>query len=335
MRSDFFAFLGDWEVFIMSVNMGKVVIIGASNVGSAVLNKITDFQLASEIALIDLDMDRARGEALDTSHAMSSPYSTNIKIHPGTYEDCRDAGFIVITAGPSILPGETPDRLKLASTNTKIMRSIFSEIVKYTKEARVIMITNPLDVATYVVSTEFDYPREKILGTGTMLETYRFRYILAEHYSMDPKNIHGYVLGEHGNDAFVAWSTVNCAGLGIEHLDEYFHFEEKLSRHAVEQGLIRTAYDVINLKGFTNTGIAMVACRFIKAILFNEHTILPCSAVMEGEYGMRDVALSIPRMIAQNGIVRSLEVRLPEDELEKLTRAQKSVRAALDGAGVK
>ena len=319
----------------MSVNMGKVVIIGASNVGSAVLNKITDFQLASEIALIDLDMDRVRGEALDTSHAMSSPYSTNIKIHPGTYEDCRDAGFIVITAGPSILPGETPDRLKLASTNTKIMRSIFSEIVKYTKEAMVIMITNPLDVATYVVSTEFDYPREKILGTGTLLETYRFRYILAEHYSMDPKNIHGYVLGEHGNDAFVAWSTVNCAGLGIEHLDEYFHFEEKLSRHAVEQGLIRTAYDVINLKGFTNTGIAMVACRFIKAILFNEHTILPCSAVMEGEYGMRDVALSIPRMIAQNGIVRSLEVHLPEDELEKLTRAQKSVRAALDGAGVK
>ena len=319
----------------MSVNRGKVVIIGTSNVGSAVLNKIADFQLASEIALIDLDMDRARGEALDTSHAMSSPYCTNIKIHPGTYEDCRDAGFIVITAGPSILPGETPDRLKLASTNTKIMRSIFSEIVKYTKEAMVIMITNPLDVATYVVSTEFDYPRAKILGTGTMLETYRFRYILAEHYAMDPKNIHGYVLGEHGNDAFVAWSTVNCAGLGIDHLDEYFHCKEKLSRHAVEQGLIQTAYDVINLKGFTNTGIAMVACRYIKAILYNEHTILPCSAVMNGEYGMKDVALSIPRMLSQDGIVRSFEVRLADEEMEKLCHAQKSVRAALDGAGVK
>ena len=319
----------------MSVNRGKVVIIGTSNVGSAVLNKIADFQLASEIALIDLDMDRARGEALDTSHAMSSPYCTNIKIHPGTYEDCRDAGFIVITAGPSILPGETPDRLKLASTNTKIMRSIFSEIVKYTKEAMVIMITNPLDVATYVVSTEFDYPREKILGTGTMLETYRFRYILTEHYTMDPKNIHGYVLGEHGNDAFVAWSTVNCAGLGIDHLDEYFHFEKKLNRHDVEQRLIQTAYDVINLKGFTNTGIAMVACRFIKAILYNEHTILPCSAVMNGEYGMKDVALSIPRMLSQDGIVRSFEVRLADEEMEKLRRAQKSVRAALDGAGVK
>ena len=318
----------------MSVNQGKVVIIGTSNVGSAVLNKIADFQLASEIALIDLNMDLARGEALDTSHAMSSPYSTNIKIHPGTYEDCRDAAFIVITAGPSILPGETPDRLRLASTNTKIMRSIFGEIVKYTKEAMIIMITNPLDVATYVVSTEFDYPRAKILGTGTMLETYRFRYILAQHYDIDPKNIHGYVLGEHGNDAFVAWSTVNCAGLGIEHLDEYFHYTERLDRKAVEQELIQTAYDVINLKGFTNTGIAMVACRFIKAILYNEHTILPCSAVLEGEYGMRGVALSIPRMISRDGIVRSFEVRLPKDEMEKLQGAERSVRSALDGAGV-
>jgi len=318
----------------MSVNQGKVVIIGTSNVGSAVLNKIADFQLASEIALIDLNMDLARGEALDTSHAMSSPYSTNIKIHPGTYEDCRDAAFIVITAGPSILPGETPDRLRLASTNTKIMRSIFGEIVKYTKEAMIIMITNPLDVATYVVSTAFDYPRAKILGTGTMLETYRFRYILAQHYDMDPKNIHGYVLGEHGNDAFVAWSTVNCAGLGIEHLDEYFHYTERLDRKAVEQELNQTAYDVINLKGFTNTGIAMVACRFIKAILYNEHTILPCSAVLEGEYGMRGVALSIPRMISRDGIVRSFEVRLPKDEMEKLQGAERSVRSALDGAGV-
>ena len=318
----------------MSVNQGKVVIIGTSNVGSAVLNKIADFQLASEIALIDLNMDLARGEALDTSHAMSSPYSTNIKIHPGTYEDCRDAAFIVITAGPSILPGETPDRLRLASTNTKIMRSIFGEIVKYTKEAMIIMITNPLDVATYIVSTEFDYPRAKILGTGTMLETYRFRYILARHYDMDPKNIHGYVLGEHGNDAFVAWSTVNCAGLGIEHLDEYFHYTERLDRKAVEQELIQTAYDVINLKGFTNTGIAMVACRFIKAILYNEHTILPCSAVLDGEYGMRGVALSIPRMISRDGIVRSFEVRLPKDEMEKLQGAERSVRSALDGAGV-
>ena len=118
-------------------------------------------------------------------------------------------------------------------------------------------------------------------------------------------------------------------------VDEYFHFKEKLDRHDIEQGIIQAAYDVINLKGFTNTGIAMVACRFIKAILFNEHTILPCAAVMKGEYGIKDVALSIPRMISQDGIVRSFEVHLTDDEMAKLQNAQKSVRAALDGAGVK
>ena len=316
-------------------NRRKIVVIGASNVGSAVANKIADFQLASEIALIDLNEAKAEGEALDSSHATSCVYSTNIKFHLGDYSDCDDANIIVITAGPSIRPGETPDRLKLAGTNAKIMRSVFGEIVKHTKEAMIIMITNPLDVATYVVANEFDYPRNLILGTGTMLETYRFRRILANKYLMDPKNINGYVLGEHGNSAFVAWSTVNCGGLGLEHMDEYFHKTEPLDRKAVEQELVQVAYDIINKKGFTNTGIAMAACRFIKAVLYDEHSILPCSAILDGEYGLHDVALSIPRMICADGIMRSFEVHLTDDELEKMHAAAKSVRGALDGAGIK
>ena len=316
-------------------NRRKIVVIGASNVGSAVANKIADFQLATEVALIDLNEDKAWGEAKDSSHATSCVYSTNIKFHLGTYEDCKDANIIVITAGPSIRPGETPDRLKLAGTNAKIMSSVMSQIVKYTKEAMIIMITNPLDVATYVVSTQFDYPRNLILGTGTMLETYRFRRILADKYQVDPKNINGYVLGEHGNSAFVAWSTTGCAGFALEHLDEYFHHTEKLDKKAVEDELVQVAYDVINKKGFTNTGIAMAACRFIKAVLYDEHTILPCSAVLEGEYGLHDVALSIPRMICATGIMRSFEVHLTDEEMDKLHVAAKSVRGALDGAGIK
>ncbi|MFA6849845.1 MAG: L-lactate dehydrogenase [Selenomonadaceae bacterium] len=315
----------------MIVNKGKIVVIGTSNVGSAVLNKLADFQLASEIALIDINADKAKGEALDSSHATSCIYSTNIDIHCGTYEDCKDAGIIIITAGPSIRPGETPDRLRLANTNAKIMHSVMSEIVKYTKEAMIIMITNPLDVATYYVSTAFDYPREKIIGTGTLLETFRFRRILADKYCVDPKNIHGYVLGEHGNSAFPAWSTVDIAGLGLDNLDEYFHHAEKLDRKAVEDEIVKVAYDVINLKGFTNTGIAMAACRFVKSILYDEHTILPCSAVLNGEYGIKSVALSIPRMICSSGIVRSFEIYLTDKELELLQQSAKSVRSALDG----
>ena len=222
-------------------NRRKIVVIGASNVGSAVANKIADFQLATEVVLIDLNEDKAWGEAKDSSHATSCIYSTNIKFHLGDYEDCKDANIIVITAGPSIRPGETPDRLKLAGTNAKIMSSVMGEIVKRTKEAMIIMITNPLDVATYVVSTQFDYPRNLILGTGTMLETYRFRRILADKYQVDPKNINGYVLGEHGNAAFVAWSTTGCAGFPIDDLDEYFHRTEKLSHEAVEQELVQVA----------------------------------------------------------------------------------------------
>ncbi|MCH3959638.1 MAG: L-lactate dehydrogenase [Selenomonas sp.] len=316
-------------------NRRKIVVIGASNVGSAVANKIADFQLATEVALIDLNEDKAWGEAKDSSHATSCVYSTNIKFHLGDYDDCKDANIIVITAGPSIRPGETPDRLKLAGTNAKIMSSVMSEIVKRTKEAMIIMITNPLDVATYVVSTQFDYPRNLILGTGTMLETYRFRRILADKYQVDPKNISGYVLGEHGNSAFVAWSTTGCAGFPIDDLDEYFHRTDKLSHKAIEDELVQVAYDVINKKGCTNTGIAMAACRYIKSVLYDEHTILPCSAVLDGEYGIKDVALSIPRMVCADGIMRSFEVHLTDDELEKMHAAAQSVRSALDGAGIK
>ena len=316
-------------------NRRKIVVVGTSNVGSAVVNKLADFQLASEIDLIDLNQDKAWGEATDSSHATACVYSTNIKFRAtDDYSVCKDANIVIICAGPSIRPGETPDRLKLAGTNAKIMNSVFGQVSKYTKDAIIILITNPLDVATYVVS-QFDYPREKIFGTGTMLETYRLRRILANKYEVDPKNINGYVLGEHGNAAFVAWSACGCAGFPLEKLDEYFHHTDPFDKAAVEQELIQVAYDVINRKGFTNTAVAQVAVRFVKAVLFDEHTILPCSAVMNGEYGISDVALSMPRMVCASGIFRVFEIALPDDELEKMLKASQSVRSALVGAGIK
>lgn len=310
-------------------NKGKIVVIGCSNVGSAVLTKLLDFQLASEIALIDINKDKCMGEALDANHATSCLFSTNIKVYLGNYSDCKDAGLIIVTAGPSIRPNETPDRLVLAKTNCKIMDSIMGEITKYTKDAIILMITNPLDVATYYVSTQFDYPREKIIGTGTLLETFRFRRILADRYHTDPKNIHGYVLGEHGNSAFTAWSTVNIAGLGIENIDELYHFSDKLDKKKVEEEIVKVAYDIINLKGYTNTGIAMVAARITKALLYNEHTILPMSAVLEGEYGISDVALSIPRMLCDEGIMRSFAPKLTDEELELFYASAESVKSAI------
>ena len=304
-------------------NRRKIVVVGTSNVGSAVVNKLADFQLASEIVLIDLNQDKAWGEATDSSHATACVYSTNIKF--------RAANIVIICAGPSIRPGETPDRLKLAGTNAKIMNSVFRAIAEHTKEAVIILITNPLDVATYVVSKiadEIGYPRNLIMGTGTMLETYRFRRILANKYEVDPKNINGYVLGEHGNAAFVAWSTTGCAGFPLEKLDDYFHHTEKLDKKAVEQELIQVAYDVINRKGYTNTGVAMAAVRFVKSVLYDEHTILPCSAIMNGEYGITDVALSMPRMVCADGLMRVFEVHLTDEELENPCAVRSTVQVS-------
>ncbi len=313
----------------MGINRGKIVIIGASNVGSATLSKIVDFQLASEIALIDINEDKARGEALDASHSTSCIYSININVHAGTYADCKDAYMIIVTAGPSIRPNETPDRLVLAKTNTKIMQSVMENIMRYTKDAIILMITNPLDVATWYVSARFDYPREKIFGTGTLLETFRFRRALADRYKVDTKNIHGYVLGEHGNSAVPIWSTVNIAGLCADDLDDFFPEIAPLDRAAVEKQIVQTAYDVINWKGYTNLGIAMVACRLIKAVAFDEHTILPVSAILNGEYGIDGVALSVPHLLNARGIGRSFEVRLNETERGRLNESAARIAAVI------
>lgn len=309
---------------------GKIVIIGASNVGTAVLNKVVDFGLASEVVLIDINKDKCLGESLDTSHATACITSHNIYIHEGDYEDCKDASMIIITAGPSIKPGETPDRLILTKTNCKIMDSIMSQVVRYTKDAIILVVTNPLDVATYYVSTHFDYPREKIIGTGTLLETFRLRRILADYYYLDPKLVHGYVLGEHGNSGFVAWSSVDIASLGLENMDDFLGRDYKLNKGMIEQKIMKVVYDVINLKGCTNTGIAMVVSRFIKAIKYNEYTILPLSSVLTGEYGIHDVALSLPCMLNDSGIVKKFTPKLTDQEIYKMISSAKSVKAAME-----
>lgn len=310
-------------------NEGKIVIIGASNVGTAVLNKIVDFGLASEVVLIDINEKKCMGESLDTSHATACISSHNIYIHEGDYEDCKDASMIIITAGPSIKPGETPDRLILTKTNCKIMDNVMSQIVRYTKDAIILVVTNPLDVATYYVSANFDYPREKIIGTGTLLETFRLRRILADYYHLDPKLVHGYVLGEHGNSGFVAWSTVDIASLGLGNMDEFFNRDYKLNKGMIEQKIMQVVYDVINLKGCTNTGIAMVACRFIKAIKYNEYTILPMSSILTGEYGIHDVALSLPCMLNNTGIIKKFTPKLTDEEVGKMIASAKSVKFAM------
>ncbi|WP_199883894.1 L-lactate dehydrogenase [Anaerosinus massiliensis] len=313
----------------------KMVIIGMGHVGAAVLNRAIAFQLVSEIAVVDIDKKKAHGEALDASHSTACNYSQNIKVYDGDYEECRDARLIIIAAGfagrslPPLKPGEVRDRLRLAACNIDVIRKVMREITKHTKKAVILMISNPLDITTYYAANFFDYPIDRLLGTGTTLETLRFQRILADHYRIDAKDVNGFMLGEHGKSAFAAWSLTSIRGIPIKKFEDYFQPEKPLDRSWVDDQVIRAASDIVDHKGWTNYGIAMGVCRIAKAVLFNERSILPVSTTLQGEYGIHNVALSLPCLVTENGVERRLAVSLQEDEVIKIRRSAQTLTDTL------
>lgn len=318
----------------MKPTKNKLVIVGTGHVGSAVLNCALSLDLMSEIVTIDKIKEKAEGEALDSTHTTSFTYSPNVRIHSGGYEECSDARVIIIAAGPSIMPDDKSDRTVLAEKNVETMKDVMSSISKYTKDAVIIIITNPLDTMVYYAQNYFGYPKNKIFGTGTSLDSSRFRRIIANKYNVDPKDVHGYMLGEHGNSAFPTWSLLNIGGVSCDRLDEYFRPKEPLDREKVASEVVNVAYDVLHLKGFTSAGIAMAACRLAKAVLLDEHSIMPVSTTLEGEYGLKDVALSLPCIITENGVERRIEVPLSEDEIEKLKFSAGNILKTMKAAGL-
>jgi L-lactate dehydrogenase len=313
----------------------KVVVIGAGAVGSAVLNSLLTLDLLSEIVVIDKNMDKAEGEALDASHTTSFAYSPNVHVRTGSYEDCRDAQIIIMTAGPSIKPGESIDRLALADINVKVVGEVMSYITQYTKEAIIIFVTNPVDIVTYYAQNHFDYPKERIIGTGTLLDTARLRRILAKRYMVDTKNVHGYILGEHGESAFAAWSLIDIAGVPAYRLDDFFGAGEPLDYEAAVSEAKYVGTEIVQLKGYTSSGIAMSVSRMVKAVLLNELSIIPVSTTLEGEYGIENVALSIPCIITNDGISKRIAVPLLESEVELLKKSANKLSEVLEELNIK
>jgi L-lactate dehydrogenase len=308
----------------------KVVVIGAGMVGSAVMNSILTLGLAAEIVVIDNNINKAQGETLDASHTTSFAYSPNVLLRVGDYKDCSDAQIIVMTAGPSLRPGETLDRLILAEKNVAVMTDVMSSITKYTKDAVIVVVTNPVDIVTYLAQTHFDYPKEKIIGTGTLLDTARLRRILAMKYLVDTKNVHGYVLGEHGGSAFATWSLVTAAGIPYKEFHKLLGSNEPVDTEAILNEAKDTGIKILQLKGYTSSGIAMSVSRIVKAVLLNELSVLPVSTTLEGEYGIENVALSIPCVISSEGISKKLEVPLSVDEIDKLKISANNLGNILD-----
>lgn len=295
----------------------KVVIIGCGNVGMsyayALLNQRT---YVNELALIDLNYDRIVGEAMDLNHCLAFAPS-KIDIKAGTYADCKDASIVVIAAGANQNPGET--RMDLINKNSKIFKEIVSNVMKNNFNGIFLVATNPLDVMTYLVQKYSGLPYHKVMGSGTSLDTARLRYLVGEKISVNPKNVHGYVIGEHGDSEFVPWSNVN---IGLQNIDEFLNQEEK---NNVEKSVREAAYEIINKKGATYYGIGMCLVRITNAILGNENAIITVSNY-DRENG---IYIGLPAIINKTGVSKKMKVNLTENENQKFQNSVNIIKEAI------
>ncbi|MCX7848374.1 MAG: L-lactate dehydrogenase [bacterium] len=294
----------------------KVVIVGAGAVGATFAYALAQSGLAEEIVLVDRNEGLALGQALDLAHGY--PFFPPVVIRAGTSADYADAQVIVIAAGAKQNPGES--RLNLLQRNALIVRSIMHELVAQAAQGIVIMVSNPVDVLTRVALDVTGWPARRIIGSGTVLDSARFRYLLSQHCGVDVRNVHAYIIGEHGDSEVAAWSMTHIAGVPI---DTYCNACRKCARWAEEREAIvravrESAYHIIGYKGATHFGVGMALVRIVEAILRNERSVLTVSTRLHGEYGLRDVCLSVPVIVAREGVERVIEGPLRDEELAGL-----------------
>jgi L-lactate dehydrogenase len=305
----------------------KVVVVGAGAVGSTFAYALAQKGLAEEIDLIDANHDFAEGQALDLAHGM--PYYPSVKIRVGEKQDYADAQVIVITAGAKQAPGET--RLALVKRNAAIIESIVDDVVSQQSQAVLLVASNPVDILTYVALKRSGWSNGRVIGSGTVLDSSRFRYLLSQHCGVDVGNVHAYFLGEHGDSEFPAWSMTHIAGVAI---DDYCPMCRKctawdLEREQITRSVKESAYHIINYKGATYFAIGMALVRIVGAILQDQRSVLPVSTLLEGEYGIGDVCLGIPCVVGQGGVRQIIIAPLTNDEKTALSRSASILKEIL------
>lgn len=304
----------------------KVVVIGAGKVGSTVAYTIMMNNLVSEIVLVDVDRNRARGEALDMSHGIA--FFKQVLIRDGDFDDCADADVIVLSAGIGRQPGQT--RIDLARTNVAVTRDIVARIMKYASNPLIVVISNPVDVLTYLVQKESGLRPGRVIGSGTTLDTGRFRYLLSQHCQVDVRNVHAYIIGEHGDSEVPVWSRASIAS---KPFDEYCEDCQKRCQSINRQMMFEQTRDggaeIIKMKGSTFYGVAQAATRIVGAIMGDENSVLTVSSVMTGQYGISDVALSLPSIVNHNGIDRYLDIRISEEETQQLLQSAEKLKEVI------
>ncbi len=307
----------------------KVVVIGAGRVGEAVVYTLAMSRTASEIVMVDVVADRAMGSALDINHGLA--FHKQVTVRQGDYSECADAKVIIVSAGLARKPGQT--RLDLAKSNVKIARSIAKSIMEHAENPLIVVISNPVDVLTYVIQKETGLPKSRVIGSGTILDTSRLRFMLSQECDVDITDVNAYVLGEHGDSQVPAWSRITIAGMPLlEYCDKNgIEIRSKMKRIAEEVN--KAGGTVIALKGATYLGIAMNTSRIVDAILDDEKAVLPVSHVMDGEVlDMKDVAISFPCVVDADGIKKVLDMDYSEDEEKAIVASANALRVFTQNA---
>jgi L-lactate dehydrogenase len=307
-------------------------VVGAGAVGSTYCYTLALSGIANEIALIDKNENLAFGHVLDLVHGQ--PYFPTVSIYTGTPADYADAQLIVITAGTAQKPGET--RLDLLQRNAAIMRSIMADIAAANSSAVILVTTNPVDIMTYAAVKFAGEGSEKhIIGSGTVLDSSRFRYLLSDHCGINSHNVHAYILGEHGDSEFAAWSMTHIAGMSF---DQYCPIcgmcsEWQAEKDRIEQAVRDSAYHIIDYKGATNWAIGLALTRITRAILRDEHSVLTISTLLDGEYGLHDVCLSVPCIVSAQGIEKVIGGQLSDGEMVSLKESASILKRANESLG--
>ncbi|MBN2664954.1 MAG: L-lactate dehydrogenase [Bacteroidales bacterium] len=314
------------------IHKRKVVIAGAGSVGATYAYALAQSGVAEEIVLIDRNEELLRGQVLDLVHGQ--PFFPTVTIKEGTDDDYADASLVVITAGAAQKPGET--RLQLLQKNASIVGGIAEKVASGGCGGVMLIVTNPVDVMTYVAYRASGWPSQRVMGSGTVLDSARLKHFISQHCGVDPHSVHAYVLGEHGDSEFVAWSMTHVGGVSISDYCPYCKkcegWKEQKSR--IEQQVRDSAYHIIDAKGSTYFAVGLALVRITTAILRNQNSMLTVSVVPDGEYGLKNLAISIPSIISSRGIERIVPAHLPQEEIEKLTHSAGVIRKAIKEMGL-
>lgn len=308
------------------INIQKCAIIGCGFVGSSIAYTLMQDGLFSEMALIDVNREKAESEAMDLNHGL--PYAQPMSVYAADYSDLSDCYLVIITAGTGQRAGET--RLDLVHRNVEIYKDIIPKITKYNKECIILVVSNPVDILTYAALKLSGFPPNRVIGSGTVLDSARFKYLLGQHLGVDSRSVHAFIVGEHGDSELAVWSSANVSGIELDYFCKNCgKCDEKKNIYSIYDEVKNSAYKVIEGKGATYYAVAMAVNRIAECIVRNELSVLPVSGLIDDHYGINDVCMGLPSIVGSEGISKILEIPLNESEQRYLYESADKLKAVI------